>query len=106
MKAFLPGFLRTTQRAALKIDEGNHVRLEGLAQSKTLASMRKTLQASFPEPKYDLQIDLQLGVPTDIEVTTSDLSKTPARPVARTVHEMVGTFKIYFTIVKIDRSRI
>ena len=106
VKAFLPGFLRTTQRAALKIDEGNHVRLEGLAQSKTLASMRKTLHASFPEPKYDLQIDLQLGVPTDIEVTTSDLSKTPARPVARTVHEMVGTFKIYFRSGRSTVSRL
>ena len=103
VKGFLPGFLSTTQRAALKIDSGNNVKLEGLAQSKTLVSMRSKLQKSFPESRYDLQIDLQLGVPTDIIITEPDPSNVPAGPVARTVSEMIGSYKIYF---RSGRSRV
>ncbi len=103
VKAFLPGFLNTTQRASLKIDSGNHVKLEGLAQSRAIANMRTNLRQSFPKPMYDLQVDLQLGVPTNIKVTTPDSSKAPMGPVARTVPEMIGSYKVYF---RSGRSRV
>ncbi len=99
IKDFLPGFLRTTQRPGLKISLGNQVRLEGLAQASALSSLRKSLAASFPSPEFQLEIDIQLGVPTETKVVSADVSaQRKPRPAtdAKSVEEMVGMMKIYF----------
>lgn len=100
MLTFLPGFLRTTQRAGIKISKGRVVKIEGLVQAKAMADLRKRLSASFPAPRYQMEMDLQLGVFTDTKVTAPTVvgatAPTKETASARTVAEMIATSKIYF----------
>lgn len=109
VKEFLPGFLRNVHRASFSIEKGNQVEVRGLARASVMSDLQRRLRASFPASRYDLNLDLRLGVLASTESqsaggegnTPTNPGTTSGRP--QTVAEMVDSMKIYF---RSGRSRV
>ncbi len=91
---FLPDFLQSVQRASFTIEEGNRVKIAGLAQAAALAGLRRKITSSFPSPPFELELDLQLGV-LQRPLATGGSGEAVATP-AETLAEMVRSMKIFF----------
>lgn len=96
IKEFLPGFLRRVQRTSFTIEKGNLISIEGLAQADEMAALQSRIASTFTSPRYRVQMDLQVGVPTARTLTPAEQSPATASEVAGTVPEMLATMKIYF----------